>query len=381
MKGPPVEGGALLVSEGRVLAVGTAADLGRQAPEAAREDHPGHALVPGLVNAHAHLELSSLGSPPTAGDFIGWILEVVRRKRACDLEELGRGIARGAAECHRLGQAAVADVLSAADGEKHYPKEGPRVLVFPEVIAPHAAQAIHCLERALAVCPAGAARLAGLSPHSPYTVGAEAYAACARAASERGLRLMTHLAESADEMVFCRGERGGVTDRLYPALGLDPPVPPGAHPVDWLDRLGLLGPGTLLVHGVHLGPAHVDLVGRRGAGVVLCPRSNRYLGVGRAPGRALLQAGVTVGLGTDSLLSAGDLDLWKDAAAAVEDYGWSPEEALRAATLGGAALLGAGGATGSFAPGSRADILAVPLGSGHGPWEQVLTAARGRWVG
>lgn len=382
MEGPPVDGGALLVSGGRVRAVGRAGDLARQWPAAAREEHEGTALLPGLVNAHTHLELTALGEPPEGTDFVGWILEVIRRKRAASPELFAEGIRSGAARCAASGQAAVGDVLSVPEAAVAYPEQGPLVAVFPEVIAPHAGQVSGSLAAALGVHPAAQARLSGLSPHAPYTVGADAYLACGRAAAERGLRLMTHLAESPQELDFCLGGGGEVANRLYRSLGLSPPAAPGLHPLEWLDRLGLLGPRTILVHGTGLAAHHPDLLARRGAGVALCPRSNRRLGVGRAPGRALLDAGVTVGLGTDSLLSAGDLDLWRDVVAAVEDYGWSPEEAVRAATVGSASLLGLAGEMGRFAPGCRAAILALPLGTGRGLWDRVLEAAGpGRWVG
>ncbi|MBI5016384.1 MAG: amidohydrolase family protein [Deltaproteobacteria bacterium] len=379
-----MEGGALLVSGGRVRAVGRACDLRQEWPEAEREDLGGCALVPGLVNAHTHLELTCLGEIPSGegSDFVGWILDVVGRKRAAVPDAFCRGVREGALRCRELGQAVVADVLSVPTAGLCYPEAGPRVAAFPEVIAPHASQTGPALERALSVEVSGPARVAGLSPHAPYTVGREAYRACGSAVAELGRLLMTHLAESAQEIAFCRDGTGEIPERLYGALGQEAPAAPDDHPLDWLDRLGLLRGGTILIHAVHLRPEHVDLIALRGSGVVLCPRSNRRLGVGRAAGRRFLAAGVAVGLGTDSRLSAGNLNLWEDLIAAVDEYGWSPEEALRAATLGGATLLGAGD-SGRFAPGARADILAVSLSAGRGLWDQLLPAAASgcRWVG
>ncbi|MBE0617244.1 MAG: amidohydrolase family protein, partial [Proteobacteria bacterium] len=230
--------------------------------------------------------------------------------------------------------------------------------------------------------PRGCARWAGLFPHAPYTVCAEAYRACAREATGRGGLLVTHAAETAEEIAFCVGGDAGLVEQLYASLPVAPPPCPGARPVDWLDRLGLLGPRTVLVHAVHLAAAEVERVARRGSSVVLCPRSNRRFGSARAPGRALLEAGVSVGLGTDSRLSAGDLDLWRDIAAAVEDFGWTPAQAVSAATRGSAQAFRLAD-RGTLAPGRRADIVAVRLAPGRDPWERVLAGAeiRALWRG
>lgn len=380
MEGPPVEGGALLVSQGRVVAAGRARDLVAAWPRAERVNFDDCALLPALVNGHCHLELTALGDPPPASAFALWLLDVIRRKRSATAEDWAQGFRVGLRACAQGGQGTVADILS-APGVADYPEDGPEVLVFPEVIAPRPGRAEEVVARALAVRPRGRCRLGGLSPHSPYTACAEAYLACAREAAGRGGRIVTHVAETADELAFCLGEGADLVHTLYPPLLTDPPHAPGAHPVEWLARLGLLGPRTILVHAVHLEPSHVATVAASGAGVILCPRSNRRFGPARAPGRALLTAGAKVGLGTDSRLSAGDLDLWKDVMAAVEDYGWSPAEALAAATRGAAKVLGLAD-RGALASGRRADILAVRLGSGADPWERAMAGeeVRALWL-
>ncbi|MDW7709058.1 MAG: amidohydrolase family protein [Deferrisomatales bacterium] len=375
-----MEGGALLVSGSRIAAVGRARELAGRWPEAERIDLDGCALLPALVNAHCHLELSALGDPPRETGFVPWLLEVIRRKRAASGQDWERSLAEGVRECAETGQGTVADILSIREGAA-YPSDGPDVLAFAEVIAPRPSRARGVVKGAVAARTRGGVRLAGLSPHSPYTACAEAYLACAREAEVRGWRLVTHVAETAGEVSFCLDEEEDLTPLLYSPLSMGPPPRPGAHPVKWLDRLGLLGPRTVLVHAVHLGPSEVATVGRSGAAVVLCPRSNRRFGSFRAPGRALLEAGVPVGLGTDSRLSAGDLDLRRDAAAAVEDYGWSPAEALWAATRGSARVLGLAD-RGALVAGARADILAVRVGAGLDPWEQVLAgeAVEALWI-
>ena len=384
MAGPPIERGALAASQGRIRAVGPASLLARDFPEARRVELDGCALLPALVNAHAHLELTLLGSSEARGDFAGWVLDLVRRKRTAAPAIYPKGIQEGARLCATRGQGVVGDILTAPEAAADYPAAGPQILVFPEVIAPQESAVRGALERAASAKPrpGGRASVAGLSPHAPYTVCAAGYQACfAEAVRTEGL-LVTHVAESPEELEFCLHGRGALVDRVYAGLNAAPPPPPKTHPFEWLDGLGVIGRRTILVHAVALRPRHVERIAGLGAGVVLCPRSNRHLGVGRAPGRAFLDAGVSVALGTDSVLSSGDLDLWKDLVCSVEDYGWRPQEALRAATIGGARVLGLGGEVGAFAPGRRADILAASLGAGRDLYEGILAESRpvGLWI-
>jgi cytosine/adenosine deaminase-related metal-dependent hydrolase len=366
---PPIPEGALLIDGARILRVGTLVELRAAAPAAPVERFEDAALVPALVNAHAHLELTDLAPLPEGGDFVSWIKAIIAVKRAASEAQFAEAVALGAARCLAGGQAVVADVLSRPVAAA-YSAAGPRIVCQIEVICPADEGARVAVEAACRVSPpdgwSDAIAWGGLFAHSPYTVGAEAFRLSHKAALSRGGKFFTHIAESGEEIEFCATGGGPVAEKLYAGLPVTPPAAPRAHPVDWLDAQGLLGPETVLVHAVHLLPEHPALLRSRGAGVALCPRSNRRLGVGVAPGRALLKAGVEVGLGTDSSLSAGDLDLFQEMLAAVDDYGWTPAEALRAATLGGARLLGLEGTCGAFSEGASADILALGLNTGNG---------------
>ncbi len=367
-----MEGGALVIEGGRIVAAGPWREV-RGFPGRVLE-FPGCALIPALVNAHTHLELTGLGAPPETAGFSEWILEVARRKQEAPVGFWSRAVREGARECLRAGQAWVADVVSRPEALAH--PAGPRCLVFPEVLAPWPERAQAAAEWVDGVLETAGEGVGGVSPHSPYTTCPEGFRIAAERARARGLRMMVHLAESPDEILFCLHGSGPVAEVLYAGLGLSPPPRPGLHPVEWLDRLGVLGPETVVVHGVHVARNHVELLRERGVAVVLCPRSNRRLSGRPAPGRAFLEAGLRVGLGTDSVLSSGSLDLWEDARAAVEDYGWSPAEALLAATRGGAEALGIGSKGGRFGPGGSADILVAELGPGRDPWERVLGGGR-----
>jgi len=377
MNGPALEGGAVLVEGPTIRAVGRLTEVAPLAAGAERVDLPGCVLMPPLVNAHAHLELWGLTPPAGPGGFARWVLQVVARKRSAAPGRWGPAVAEAARACARGGQGWVADVVTRPEAAAAYPQGCPRILAYPELIV----ASPEGVERAWAAVEeleeGCRPHLWGVSPHSPYTVCTQGL----RRALARP-RLMVHAAESPDEIEFCLTGTGPIRDELYSVLGIDPPPPPGRHPVEWLRAAGALRPGTVLVHAVHVGADHVALVARSGAGVVLCPRSNRRLSGRPAPGRDFLDAGVPVGLGTDSVLSSGSLDLWADVAAAVEDYGWTPREALETATRGGARVLGLGGGAACFAPGASADILAVRA-RGPDPWGAVLADRQvvGMWLG
>lgn len=372
--GPPRQRGAVLVKGGTILAVGDPDEFRAVAPHAVFEEFVDCALTPSLINCHTHLELTDLGNLDGGGDFVGWLKGVIALKTGASPEDFARSAAKGCAKCLEHGQSVVADVVSTVGASGHTTGGRPIRLRLAEVISASDEGASGAVERALDLLGEEGDPAWGLFPHTPYTVGDEGYRISAQASVARWGRFFTHLAESGEEVEYCLTGRGSVADRLYQGLPVRPPKPPMLHPVDHLEHLGLLNKSAVLVHAVQVGPREVEKIARSGAGVVLCPRSNRALGVGDAPGRQLLDAGVHLGLGTDSALSAGDLDLWKEMLVAVDAYGLAPLEALEAATLWGAALLGLAPGRGALYAGSRADILAVRLGEGGTLSEKLATS-------
>lgn len=367
-------GGVLLGDDGRIASVGAAKDLLKDAPGAPVEDFPDSILLPPLVNCHAHLELAALPKIRDDVDFTGWLGEVVAEKKRASPADFERGIKEGIELCRVGGQGVIADVASATGVEKSYGKSGARVVFTPELICLDPSGAAKAVENALGRKAGGNASWGGVFAHAPYTVCEEAYLECAKALRREGL-LFTHAAESPEEVEYCLTGKGAIPERLFGNSPVNPPPSPGLHPIDWLDKIGVLGNRTVLVHCVQLGKGHVNLIAARRARVVLCPRSNKNLGVGSAPALELLRARVNIGLGTDSILSAGDLDLWKEVTAAVDDYGFSPEDALFAGTSWGARVLGLEGESGSLSPGRRAAILVRKLGEGKDRWERIFSSS------
>ncbi len=214
----------------------------------------------------------------------------------------------------------------------------------------------------------------GVSPHAPYSVTADVYAACAGL----GVPVVTHLAESEAEQEWVLHGTGLMAE----ARGV-PVTPAGRTGVRLLAERGLLGPHVLAAHCVHVDEDEIALLAEHDVAVAHCPRSNAILGCGAAPLVALLEAGVRVGLGTDSPASTPSFDIFEEMRAAVytartrERRGdaLSAGTALELATLGSARALGLGDETGSLAVGKRADLTVVSLaGSAFLPWEEPTTA-------
>jgi cytosine/adenosine deaminase-related metal-dependent hydrolase len=201
-------------------------------------------------------------------------------------------------------------------------------------------------------------------PHAPYSVSPALMQAIKRAAGERPFSM--HLGESAQEVEFLR-EGTGEWRALLESLGVWNPAwtPPRCGPVEYLQRLGLVDRHLLAVHGVQFTDGDLASLASVGATVVACPRSNRWTGAGRPPIDRFYASGARVAIGTDSLASVEDLNLFAELAAVRALAPAVPAGALlRSATVSGAEALGFADDLGSIAPGKRAQLIAVRL-PGH----------------
>jgi 5-methylthioadenosine/S-adenosylhomocysteine deaminase len=367
---PPISTGAVLVRDGAIAAVGPAAALRAAAPDAEREEFPGSAIVPGFVNAHTHLEYGAYGGLGDGRSFAAWLAGFVRGQAALDPAAIEASARLGALQCLRSGVTTVADCSHAGASVGAAQAAGLRAIVHLETFgvgdpAPGLAR-LECALDAAAPAAGGLVSL-GVSPHAPYTVGPELYAAVHGLALARGLPLATHVAESAAEVAALADGTGELAAALD-ARGMAHPVL-GEHPLARLARDGILDARTTAIHCVHVGAAEIDALAASGAAVVHCPRSNAQLGCGAAPLLALLGAGVRVGIGSDSPASALDFDHFAELRAAVATArtrerradALSAAAALELATLGSARALGLDDRIGSLAPGLRADLTVVSL--------------------
>jgi 5-methylthioadenosine/S-adenosylhomocysteine deaminase len=390
----PIQHAAVLIgADGRIAAVGPDAEIAT--PAGAELEDLGHAiLIPGFVNTHTHLELTGFEAHAPGQDpaFREWILNIRAIKARRSPEEFLEAARRGVRDCWSAGITTIADTGDSGSVIQALAELGGSGICYQEVFGPDPArcsESMTGLEAAvsrLAAFAGGRIRL-GVSPHAPYTVSGPLYAAVAAWAGARGLPMAVHVAESREESEFVTHDRGpfaeGWTKRGIPLLDHEshrpshrPAVPPS--PLEWLDSHGVLGPATLCIHAIQLSPADIALLARRDVPVAHCPLSNARHRHGAAPLSALRQAGVRVGLGTDSVASVGRLDCLAEARAARDLGGLSADAAVALATTEGARALGLAGETGSLTPGKWGDVVAVAGGRGaaahRSPAEAVLAA-------
>jgi cytosine/adenosine deaminase-related metal-dependent hydrolase len=366
-----VRDGGVAVEGERIVAVGPAAEL-----EGERRRFDAAVIVPAFVNAHTHLEYAVYAGFGDTLSFAPWIaLHIQRKARLLDGDAVA--IARlGAAECLRSGIGTIADASFTGAAAPACEALGLRALVALEVFGsdPEAALVrFEDLRESISASLSERVRV-GVSPHAPYSVSADVYAACA----ELGLPVVTHLAESEAEQEWLLHGTGLMAD----APGV-PVAPAGQTGIRLLAGRRLLRRDVLAAHCVHVESDEIALLAEHDVAVAHCPRSNAVLGCGAAPLAEMRAAGVRVGLGTDSPASTPSFDLFEEMRTALYTArvrerradALTANAALELATLGAARALGLDAETGSLAPGKRADLAVVSLaGSPFLPWEEPTTA-------
>lgn len=390
----PIRNGAVLVgTDGRIATVGPATAI--EPPHDAQVVELGEvALLPGLVNVHAHPELAMFRGALEDLCFRDWILRLVGAKRAALTDEDFETAARWTmVEALRSGITTLGATESSGAAARALCEAGLRGVVYQEVFGPDPSQ----VEDSMAGLRANVACLRawqcdrvtiGISPHAPYTVSDALFTAAAEYAIAEQLPMAVHAAESVIEHQLVQAGEGDFAPGLR-ARGIATP-PRGRTTVEMLDRLGVLRARPLLIHGVLLDGDDIRRVGDTGSSVAHCPVANARLGHGVAPYPEMVAQNVRVGLGTDSVGSNNRLDLLEEARIASVLHRarlarcdvLSPAELLRLCTIDGARALGLDGTVGTLEPGKDADLCAVSLSAPHvrpvhDPVAALFHAARG----
>ncbi len=375
---PPIRNGALLVdAAGRIAAVGPEAAV--PAPRDTLERDLGEcALLPGLINVHAHPELTALRGLIADLPFHDWIAALLTIKRAAALSAEDYAVAARwhCVESIAAGMTTIGATEDSGAGFDALRESGQRGIVYREVFGPDPAQADDALAALRGAVDAMRERetdlvRVGVSPHAPYSVSDALFRATAAFARRENLPMAVHAAESEAEQQLVTGGHGPFAERLR-ARGIATP-PRGRSTIALLDALGVLDARPLLIHCVTIDRDDIARMAEHGASVAHCPAANARLGHGTSPVHALRAAGVTVGLGTDSVVSNDRLDLLEEARlaqlyqrASLRDATVLPAAALlRMATLDGARALGIDGRAGSLEAGKDADLCAVSLRGPH----------------
>jgi cytosine/adenosine deaminase-related metal-dependent hydrolase len=386
---PPVRDGAVVVDGDRIAWVGARREW---TDPATVVEWPG-VLLPGLVNAHAHLQYSWYADKCQPGvDFLDWIAEFVPRNRTMTEADWRQSTADGVAALLRTGTTAVADIAAYSVVVDVLAGAGLAGISYVETVGADDARWPERRAALLAVLDQPTPRRLGVSPHTLYTLGTAVVRDCVALARERGLRLHPHAAESPYEVEYVATGSGPFADanrRWELAMELIASGGSARTPVAELAALGALGPNSHVGHGVHCDAADRAALRDAGSTVALCPRSNAVLGVGEAPVAAYRAEGSPVAVGTDALSSTPSLDLLADVAA-LRDIALrqgSPEAGLdrwlvEAATLGGAAAMGLTD-VGALRPGARADLTAfdIPVDPASDSYSALVQHGAGRCAG
>lgn len=361
--GPPLAGGVVTIDGPRVAFVGPAgarrADL----------DLGNAAIIPGLVNAHTHLDLSGLrGQAPPSPDFTGWLRQVIAHRRRRTPAEVEADVRGGLAEAVRTGTTLIGDISADGGSWKALATSGVRSVIFREMLGLPS-------DRAGAACaavldwygglPVSLICRPGVSPHAPYSANRGMF----NFAPGPGVPVATHLAESPEELELVH-RRGGPFVPFLSELGVYSPEGLAASFAEVIQQCLSVQRPALFVHCNYLPP---DALQAPSATVVYCPRTHAAFGHPPHLFRHFLAHGVRVALGTDSLASNPDLDLLAEARFV---HRWYPDfsgaQLLRMATLSGAEALGWEDETGSLEPGKSADLAVVPLPDRDGEPHELL---------
>jgi cytosine/adenosine deaminase-related metal-dependent hydrolase len=366
---PPIEGGTVAVDDSRIAFVGPR----REAPAGSDYDLGDAVLLPGLVNTHTHLELTPMRGFLEGLEFVQWIRTLTAARAAVlDAAAMLDGARVGIAEGLLSGITTYADTCSSGVAIHAMRELGVRGIMYQEVFGPAPEQHDESMAGLAATIdqlrPLATDLVAlGVSPHAPYTVHDDLMVDASAYAMRHGMPVAIHLAESRQEIAFLREGEGPFAEALR-ARGID--VVRRSHsPVHWLVELGVVLAHPLLIHCVQVDATDIAFIAESHCPVAHCPASNAKLGHGIAPVRAMLDEGVVVGLGSDSVASNNAMDLLAEARQAAlaqntlvgRPHALSAREALSLATLGGARALGLAARIGSLEAGKDADLAAFPL--------------------
>ncbi len=335
------------------------------------------------MNAHTHLELTGFEEQAPEPQFFDWIRTVIRLKSEREPAAFAEFARQGLRQSFASGVTTIADTGDSGSAAHALADLGGRGIAYLEVFGPDPGDADRNFElfkeRALAlrVLESGRLRI-GVSPHAPYSVSGALYRRVSQFAEQENFPIAVHLAESQAESDLLLNGTGDFA-RNWQTRGIT--LPPGAKsPVEWLHELGVLSPGTLCIHVVRVNSADIARLAGQRCGVAHCPRSNRRHGHGDAPLRALLDAGLPLGVGTDSSLSVNPPDLVAEARAARALANLTPEATLDLLTMGGARALGMEDEIGSLEIGKYGDFTVCKVPSSVNP-DNLVMAVLNRDIG
>ena len=374
----PIPDAAVTIQAGRIVAVGAVP------PGAEVCDLGNVAVLPGLVNAHTHLEFSHLAEPigEPGTRFVDWLRAAMALRPEPPARAAG-AVAAGLRECLREGVTTLGEIAQPDWSPEPFARAGLDTTVFLELIGPTPDRATAAIELArehvqgageeqLGDCPdflAGKMGRSpslhpGLSPHAPYSVRPELLAAAVKLSNQTRTPIAFHLAESREELEWIGHGTGPLRDMLSDLGAWDAQsLERGARPLDYLRTLSSAH-RALVVHGNYLDDEEIALLADRSdrMAIVYCPRTHARFGHDAYPLVEMLRAGAAVALGTDSRASSPDLSMLEEMRYVARKHPGVPgATVLQLGTIRGARALGRQHEVGSLEPGKTADLAVVGL--------------------
>lgn len=355
---PPICDGAVVVKDGKILSVDKFSEIKKKF-SAKVIDYGERAIMPALINVHTHLELSYLKKiPKPQKNFTQWLWQVVSEKQNIDQGKKTLSEKEAIDEIVSTGTGVLGDIRNTPP---NYPSDKDIfILPFLEFLG---------FRKELAEQRWGVWRdcirdFIQPALHAPYTVHPDYMKKVKDLARAYNKKVSIHVAESREEVEFLITARGPLREILISHDAWDDKFrPPKKSPVAYLDSLGILDRDTICVHAIEINDEDIEILRKRQISVCLCPRSNYYLGLNQAPWERLKKAGIILSLGTDSLASNEDLNLFREMAYLLENAPFSPTALIEMATLNGAIALGKMN-MGMLAPGALARMIALPIYGG-----------------
>lgn len=382
MEGEEIFDGAIAVEGDEIIDVGTEKDLLARYEDALHEDYPNHVILPGLINAHAHLDMTLHRDYPfdpvrSIGvdmSFVDWLLNCIEYKKTATPDKLRQAVEKGIEDSLEAGTTCVGDMGSFEGIFHSLDQAGLRAVIFPEVLSYDSSVAKDLYQTALAIVEKymeydSELISVGIGPYSPYTLSRNILRIMSQYCHSSKLPIMMHASESFSEMEFFYNSSGDIATRLFPNIGWGDNLPPAYHktPIQHLEEIDFLSVSPILVGCSQMTPEDISRLAKYRAKVIWCPRSNEYLKLGRAPIKKMRDQKVCVALGTDGISSVNTLSLWDELRKAFElnaqeGWGLSAKELLAMVTTEASHALGLSQDIGSFSKGKKADYLVVEMG-------------------
>lgn len=397
----PIENGSVVLEKNKIVAVGEREKIKLAYPAASEENFGEAVIMPGLVNAHAHLELTVMRGflDHLESNFSDWLLTLSKtRAEKLTSADIEISAVWGAIEMLRGGVTCVADIgRYGRAGFEALKKTGLRGVVYQETeFSPKPSEAENDfgrLKEKFLALREDQTRLvtAGISPHSPFTVNRKLFEIIGDYARRENVKLSIHAAESREEVEFV-GRGTGFFAGVYQKYGLEWHAP-GVSPIEYLAQTEILNAKPLLAHCVKTDEKDFALIAESDSGIAHCPKSNAKFGHGVAPFEKFIERGLRVGFGSDSVASNNTCDILEEARFAAlfarsldnKTNLLNAREIIETATLGGARSLGMERQIGTLEANKEADLIVISLQNAaqqpvHDVYAAVLFASSARDV-